>query len=160
MLLEREPANDTTAEAQRALAAFAEGSDRWLDEHGPNEALQLVTADAYRLAARCDDALRLYDPLLTGHPDALELLAARAECLFALERYEQAMALYRRLTAATVAALNDHYWQSQLRMLQILSRTGRNVHRIAPYVQQLRGRDPDLGGDRFRRELEAMERSH
>ncbi len=159
-LLEGDPAADTKAEAQRELAAFAEGTDRWLEEHGPNEALQMGTADAYRLAARCDDALRLYDHLLTGHPDALELLAARAECLFALRRYEQAMALYRRLTAATVAALNDHYWQSQLRMLQILSRTGRNVHRIAPYVQRLRGRDPELGGDRFRRELEAMERSH
>jgi len=156
--VEREPAAGSTAEAQRELAAIAEATDRWLKEHGPNEAIQRRTADAYRLAARCGDALRLYDDLLTGRPDTLEVVAARAECLFVLEQYEQAMALYRRLTAATATKLNDQYWQSQLRMLQILTRTGRNVHRIAPYVQQLRAKDPELGGDRFRREFERLER--
>ena len=158
-LVEREPAVGSTVESQRELAAIAQATDRWLNEHGPNEAIQLRTANAYRLAARCGDALRLYDDLLTGRPDTLEVVAARAECLFTLERYEQAMALYRRISAATATELDDQYWQSQLRMLQILSRTGRNVHRIAPYVQQLRVKDPELGGDRFRREFEALERS-
>ena len=157
-LVERDPEAGSTTEAQRGLAAIADATDRWLNQHGPNEAVQLRTANAYRLAGRYGDALRLYDDLPTGRPDTLEVVAARAECLFSLERYEQAMALYRRLTAATATELDDHYWQSQLRMLQILDHTGRNVHRIAPYVQQLRAKDPELGGDRFRREFESLER--
>ncbi len=147
-----------TAEALRELLPLAQAASHWIETHGGNETLQLSAADAYRLAGRCDDALRLYDALLAGHPDAMEVLFGRAECLYDLggARDEEAMGHYRRLAVATAAALGDRHWQSQLRMLQILRRTGRNTHRIAPYIQQLRGTDPDLGGERYRREFERL----
>jgi len=147
-----------TAEALRELLPLAQAASHWIEKHGPNETLQLSAADAYRLAGRCSEALRLYDALLTDHPDVLEILYGRAECLYDLggSRDEEAMAHYRRLAVATAARLDDHHWQSQLRMLQILRRTGRNTHRIAPYIQQLRSKDPELGGERYRREFERL----
>ena len=146
------------AEALRELLPLAQAASHWIETHGSNEALQLSAADAYRLAGRCNEALRLYDALLADHPDAIEVLYGRAECLYDLggSRDEEAMAHYRRLAVATAAELDDRHWQSQLRMLQILRRTGRNTHRIAPYIQQLRGKDPELGGERYRREFERL----
>jgi len=146
------------AEARRELLPLAQAASHWLEIHGRNETLQLSTADAYRLAGRCNDALRHYDELLADHPDALEVLYGRAECLYDLggARDEEAMDHYRRLAVATATALDDVHWQSQLRMLQILRRTGRNTHRIAPYIQQLRSKDPELGGARYRREFERL----
>ncbi len=138
------------------LLPLARAAKRWLDLHGDNETLQLAAADAYRLSGHLDDALGLYNELLANHPDALEVLYGRAECLFELGEYKEAMEHYRRLAFATTAALDEHYWQSQLRMLQILRRTGRNTHRIAPYVQQLRDRHPDLGGELYQRQFERL----
>ena len=161
-LIEQDRKDVATLQAQRELLPIAEAADRWLTGHGRNLSLQLAVADAYRLAGRPGDGLRLYDELLVEHANAVEALFGRAECLFALAdgRLDQAMDLYRRLAGAAAPARNVHYWQSQLRMVQILSRSGRNTHRIAPYVQQLRRTDPELGGDRFRREFERLQRKH
>ncbi len=157
-LLDQDRADVATAEALRELLPLAQAASHWIETHGLNETLQMSAADAYRLAGRFTDALQLYDELLADHPDALEVLYGRAECLYGLggSRDEEAMDHYRRLAVATAADLGDHHWQSQLRMLQILRRTGRNTHRIAPYIQQLRGKDPELGGDRYRREFERL----
>ena len=45
-------------------------------------------------------------------------------------------------------------------MLQILDRSGKNTQRIAPQIRRLRQRDPALGGDRLRREFDALETRH
>jgi tetratricopeptide (TPR) repeat protein len=146
------------AEAQQDLLPLAQAASHWMNIHGRNETLQLSAADAYRLAGRCNDALHHYDDLLADHPDAIEVLYGRAECLYSLggSRDEEAMDHYRRLAVAATNRLDEHYWQSQLRMLQILRRTGRNTHRIAPYIQQLRSKDPELGGAWYRREFERL----
>ncbi len=157
-LLDQDRTGIATSKALRELLPLAQAASHWIEMHGRNETLQLSAADAYRLAGRCNDALGLYDELLADHPDAVEVLYGRAECLYNLggSRDEEAMEHYRRLAVATAADLDDHHWQSQLRMLQILRRTGRNTHRIAPYIQQLRGKDPNLGGERYRREFERL----
>ena len=157
-LLDADRVGAATAKAMRELLPLAQAASHWIEKHGHNETLQLRAADAYRLAGRCNDALGLYDELLAAHPAALEVLYGRAECLYDLggSRDEEAMDHYRRLAVATAADLDDHHWQSQLRMLQILRRTGRNTHRIAPYIQQLRSKDPQLGGERYRREFERL----
>ena len=157
-LLDQDRADLATAEALRELLPLAQAASHWIETHGRNETLQISAADAYRLAGRFNDALQLYDELLADHPDALEILYGRAECLYGLggSRDEEAMDHYRRLAVATAADLDHHHWQSQLRMLQILRRRGHNTHRIAPYIQQLRGKDPELGGDRYRREFERL----
>ena len=61
---------------------------------------------------------------------------------------------------ATSGKGDEYYWQAQLRMLQILSRTGRNTQRIAPHIQRLRHKDATLGGERFRREFERLQSRH
>ena len=72
----------------------------------------------------------------------------------------EAMELYKRISGATAGTRGDDYWQAQLRMLQILDRTGRNTHRIAPHIERLRQKDRELGGERFRREFERLQAQH
>jgi tetratricopeptide (TPR) repeat protein len=148
------------------LLAVAGALERWLrtagDDVRDRTRLELRAADAYRSARRWRDALDLYDAVLQRQPNTLEPLLGRAECLWELgdDHLADAMQIYKRISAATAGKGNDHYWLSQLRMLQILDRTGRNTQRIAPHVQQLRQRDPELGGERFRRELERLQSKH
>jgi tetratricopeptide (TPR) repeat protein len=165
-LLRRDRIEETTALARRDLVPPAAALNRWLasaDADGTDRTgLELAAADAYLLAERRHDALRLYDGLLQRRPNALEALFGRAECLFGLgmDREAEAMDLYKRISAATAGAGGEYYWQSQLRMLQILSRTGRNTHRIAPHIQRLRQKDPQLGGERLRRQFERLQAKH
>lgn len=153
-------------QAQRELAPLARLLERWIAgadlEEGDRRPLLRRAADVYRLAGLFDDALRLYDRLLRRYPDAVELLFGRAECLFGLEdeREAEAMGLYKRIVAAGPDAGHHYYWQSQLRMLQILDRVQQNVQRIAPRISRLRLQDPELGGDRYRRKFQRLERKY
>jgi tetratricopeptide (TPR) repeat protein len=155
-----------TPDAQRDLVPVARALARWLitagDDVRDRARLELAAADAYRQAERWREALGLYDGLLSRHPNAVEVLLGRAECLFALgdDHLADAMELYKRISRATGGRGGDEYWQSQLRMLQILSRTDRNTQRIAPHIQRLRQKDPELGGERFRREFERLQAQH
>ncbi|MCH8163989.1 MAG: tetratricopeptide repeat protein [Planctomycetes bacterium] len=164
-LIEMSRDDEATQLARRELAPLADAVGRWLaldTADAPDaDGLRLRAADAYRLAERYDDALRLYDTLLLKHPNAVEALLGRAECLFGLggDQYPQAMAIYKRISSAAAEG-GDYYWQSQLRMLQILDRTNRNTRRIAPHIRRLRQRDPQLGGERFRRGFEILQNEH
>jgi tetratricopeptide (TPR) repeat protein len=159
-------ARRTVPDAQRELVPVARALERWLrtagDDARDRTRLVLAAADAYRRAEYWDEALNLYDRLLARHPHALEALLGRAECLFGLgdAHLADAMQLYKRISGATGGGGGDDYWQAQLRMLQILSRTGRNTQRIAPHIQRLRRKDPELGGVRFRREFERLQAEH
>jgi tetratricopeptide (TPR) repeat protein len=152
--------------APRDEVAVAGALARWLRTTGADvrdrARLELAAADAYRRAERFDEALGLYDGMLSRHPHALEALLGRAECLFALgdAHLGDAMQSYKRIANATAGRHDEHYWQAQLRMLQILSRTGRNTQQIAPYIQRLRRQDPQLGGERFRREFDRLQGRH
>jgi hypothetical protein len=155
-----------TQDLQRDLVPVARALVRWLrtagDEVRDRARLELAAADAYRQAELWREALGLYDGLLSRYPNAIEVLLGRAECLFALgdDHLADAMELYKRISRATDGTDGDEYWQSQLRMLQILSRTDRNTQRIAPHIQRLRQKDPELGGEHFRREFERLQSRH
>ncbi|MHC4590115.1 MAG: tetratricopeptide repeat protein, partial [Planctomycetota bacterium] len=159
-------AGRTAADGQRELVPVARALERWLQTAGEDvrdrARLQLAAADAYRRAEHWREALGLYDQLLQRHPHALQALVGRAECLFGLgeAHLAEAMQLYKRISGATGGTKGDDYWQAQLRMLQILDRTGRNTHRIAPHIERLRQKDRELGGERFRREFERLQAEH
>ncbi|MHC4413892.1 MAG: tetratricopeptide repeat protein [Planctomycetota bacterium] len=165
-LLDRGRAEAAAEKARRDLVPLAEALDRWLaGQPAPGRSatrLRLRAADAYRLGERFKDALRLYDQVARDHPDALEALFGRAECLFGQgeDHYPEAMRIYKRIIGAATEAAGESYWQSQLRMLQVLDRTRRNTGRIAPHVERLRRKDPQLGGERFRRGFEALQRKY
>jgi tetratricopeptide (TPR) repeat protein len=152
--------------ARRELLPLARQLDQWHDRYGLERhelAVGRRLADALRHSGEHDDALAWYDRLLSEHPDAMPLLLGRAECLFALgqdghdPRLAEAMTLYRRIAAAANEQGGEPFWLSQLRMLQILDRIGRNTERILPRIQQLRQRDAELGGDYFRRQFEQLQ---
>lgn len=153
--------------AHAELAPLASRLDAWMREQDRRDAaLMLQVADAYRLSDEHQSALRLYETLLQEHPSAAPLLFGKAECLYVLGtsasddgQLGEAMALYRRIVAAGVQ-LGETYWQAQLRSLQILDQTNRNTHQIAPQIQRLRLRDPELGGDRLRVEFDRLQNKH
>ncbi len=174
-------AGDEAAAAEHArteVVPLARLAWQWLSEHNPGAEesvpLQALIALSLRLGGEFADALRLYDSLLRRSPDALELLLGRAECLYSIgaaasanggemsgggasggggdeRRLGEAMLIYRRIAAAIPDTALDEYWLSQLRMLQILDKTGKNTDKIAPRIEQLRRRDASFGGAQFQR---------
>ena len=94
--------------------------------------------------------------MLAKRPNAQEAVFGQAECLFHLpgDRDAEAMIIYRRIGSAGPNGV--YYWPAQLRMLQILDRTGRNTDRIAPRIRRLRQQDSQLGGERWRRGFETL----
>ena len=52
------------------------------------------------------------------------------------------------------------FWLAELRTLQILDRTGRNLSKIAPRIERLRLEDKSLGGPRTRRGFDALQNKH
>ncbi len=134
--------------ARRDLGRLAIASGRlaearaWFDAVGglqsSDPAVLLGAADARVLAAAASDA---------ATPGDSEDLAA-------------AMAAYRRLAADRDAAGPVRWWTAQLRMLQILDRTGRNPGSIGPRIERLRLEDPGFGDPRLRRAFEALAARH
>ena len=153
--------------ARTELQPLAEALERWLGAHDPGveqaDALSQLLADCYRLAERWTEALRVYDRLARGHPDALDVLFGRAECLFHVggqDNLGEAMKLYKRISASRTDNADSYYWTSELRMLQILDQTGSNVHQIAPRIDRLQMRDAQLGGEALRRDFQRLRNAH
>jgi tetratricopeptide (TPR) repeat protein len=120
--------------------------------------LQLQIADAYRLAERHVEAMEVYEQVLREEPNLLQALFGRAETLFGQTRYEEAIADYKRISAAQLESRDTYYWQSELRMLQVLDLVNRNTQQIAPRILRLRAIDPDLGG--FQRAFAVLENKY
>ncbi len=155
--------DEAAARAASELSPVADALASWLGTPGGDEALRttvsLGVAEAWRLARRWREAEAIYADLARRTPDVLVVLAGRAECLYALGEDAASMAFYRRIATQSQEG-GPHWWQAQLRMLQVLDRTGKNTQRIAPQIRQLRQLDASLGGDRLRREFDRLERKH
>lgn len=157
--LAREKMLPLAASLEATLADPARrSSDRLLD-------LQLtrLIAEARLAAGEARQALRGFDDVLREQPDALEALLGRAEALFTLNEEEglaEAMTIYKRIASGRAAAADEAFWLSELRMLQVLDRVERRSEQIRPRIDQLRARDPALGGERFRREFERLAARH
>lgn len=121
---------------------------------------QIATMDC--LGGRFEEALAIFNRLAAAHPDTVEILFGRAECLYGLggDGLADAMAIYKRLAAGGPGIGAAYYWQSQLRMLLVLDRVGRNTDQIVPRINRLRTGDEDLGGPRFRRQFERLANKH
>lgn len=165
-LLEISLDEQAAEKATLELLPIARAIDRWLAGEGislENDALnapRLCAADGLRLSLKYSDALRLYDDLILSRPDAVEALFGQAECWINLgeSHLANAMRTYRRITAA--GEDGKYYWPSQLRMLQILDRIGRNTEKIAPRIRRLRKQDSTLGSERWRRGFEILQNKY
>jgi len=182
----RAQAQRVLAPIAQSLDAWLERQGRPGGESMRRLELAVRIADAYRLAGRIDDALRWYERLLDAQPQGVQVLYGKAECLYERgdeASLAEAMAIYRRLVTmgpgpTTVSLEGEdvsgggggsgggsggggggrmYYWAAQLRMLQILDKTGRNTDKILPRIRQLRQTDRNLGGLRFRREFERLQ---
>lgn len=120
--------------------------------------IEWLTASALLESGRCAEALATVGPVLAASPDTLEYLSAKAQALVCLgsdAQLAEAMGILKRISSGRRKALDRWFWQSETMMLEILLRVRRNTGDIAPRVAQLRLLDPQLGGERWRRRLEA-----
>lgn len=114
-------------------------------------------------AEQCVESLlraydRLREQLLASVEVDANVIRGRARALMILERYAEAVPLYRRLIAGlAVEAQPDLYWQSQLEFARCLASLHRGtpdeMARLATRIVQLRHMDPALGGSPYREAL-------
>jgi hypothetical protein len=154
-------------EAQRlasvTLLPVADLLSAWLESRGASadiDRFALPIAEAYRLSGKCDLAQQWYRQLNAAQADGAAAIIGRAECLYALgneQNLADAITLYKRIIASGRAAAGDnHYWLSQLRILQILDRANRRTEQIMPQIERLKLEDPNYGGERFRRGFDTL----
>lgn len=120
-------------------------------------AAALSHADALRLAERRSEALGVYESVLVWRENSAEAILGRSECLYAMQRWAEALPGFQRLAAARAEARDAVFWLAELRILQIFDAAQRNTDRIGPRVGRLRLIDPELGGPRLRREFAVLE---
>lgn len=129
-----------------------------LDHAGDSwAAAGLCQADALRLAGDDQAALGIYEQVLVWRENSAEAMLGRSECLFALERYADALAGYQRIAAGTTETHGPTFWLAELRTLQIFDEAQRNTDRIYPRIQRLRLIDSQFGGTRFRKPFAVLE---
>jgi hypothetical protein len=178
--------DDIAAAAEAALAAPASArqaaalaaaplDDRLLEAEaaGDRAAISRLAPIAAKLATRAADPVRAARALvLSGEPEAaLAQLdgapaspaadLARAEALYVLGRDADAFPIYRRLaeTAETSGDRSERFWRSWSRLLTIIKRqdaTRQRQPEIDREIRRLRIIDDQLGGQPYRRRLEAL----
>jgi hypothetical protein len=157
------------------LVLLATGLEAWLaatsdSSAAPPAVLAIARRELGRLAiaaGRFAEARAWFDAVgglqsadpgvLLGAADA-RVLATEADS--DAEELAAAMAAYRRLVAGREAAGPVRWWTAQLRMLQILDRTGRNTEAIGPRIERLRLDDPTFGDPRLRAAFESLAARH
>jgi hypothetical protein len=145
---------------RESAAPLADALLAWLDARsGPPPARKiLLCVEGLRRGGRPSAALETIVDLEPRYANVREFALERAECLYAVARLEdltEAIVLYRRIAAGSPEG-SPAWWLAELRQLQILRRVGRELERIGPRIARLRELDPDLGGEGFRREFEAL----
>jgi hypothetical protein len=145
---------------RESAAPLADALLAWLDARsGPPPARKvLLCVEGLRRGGRPTAALETMNGLDRRYANVREFALERAECLYAVARLEdltEAIVLYRRIAAGSPEG-SPAWWLAELRQLQILRRVGRELDRIGPRIARLRELDPDLGGEGFRREFEAV----
>lgn len=163
-LLDEDRVDEARRRARTDLLPLAEALSEWLAT-APLEAetlppLRVRLGDAFRAAGVFDRALSLYEDALRAQPGVLQAVFGRADCLFALARYEEAMIEFRRISTSRQEARDRYYWHAELRQLEILDRVNRNTQQIRPRIDRLRQVDPSLGGPRFKPTFDSLANKH
>lgn len=119
--------------------------------------------EALYFAGKHAEAQEAFNRALTsGGPggSARPVVFARAETLFALQRTEEALLLFRQLAGATSAERSPMYWRCELRTLECLEQAGKNVGEIYPRIARLRRTDAGLGGGQIAKAFADLEARH
>ncbi len=117
-------------------------------------------AEALRMGGSYDLAERELKNVVQGWPNSAQAILALAECKYQLGDSAQAMRLFTQIAKSFDDDRPWMYWQAELRMLQSLDRADRNTDRIFPYIQRLRQKDSQLGGQALARQFSELERKY
>ncbi|MEP0841890.1 MAG: tetratricopeptide repeat protein, partial [Phycisphaerae bacterium] len=169
---ERGDAAQRRSIAQEA-ALLAERLERWADGHpGRLGAVETRTVAVWRAwatleAGRPDEALELYDRAARLGPQTrpedrpldAEIRLGKAECLLEVGKPSEALPL---LAAALQQAPEDSplWWRAFTGTLRAHSALDHDRAQIVQAVRQQRRLHPAMGGPRWKRELEQLEREN
>lgn len=91
-----------------------------------------------------------------GEAMRIEVELGRAECLLRLHRPEEALPVFTRIWQ-TSPDHSPNWWRSFVGSLQAHTMLGSDSQQVLNSVQQQRALVPNLGGERWRRQLELIE---
>jgi len=145
----------------------------WSDQHagrlGEVDQLTLHVWRAWSLlhAGQASEAIELYKSCEGQGADVLpaesalrfEMKLGRAECLLALDRCDEAVALFTEVWQQS-SEHTRHWWRAYVGSLNAHTRLKHDPKQILQSIQQQRHLVPDLGGPRWRRALEEIEKSN
>jgi len=156
-------------------AKLAERLLAWARSHpermSPAETLTVMVWRAWALleAGQASEALRLYDQAaqrlaeLKNVPDApvgglqTEVRLGKAECLLAANKPAEALPAFNEMLSQ-VPEHSPNWWRAYVGTLECHTRLKSDPDQIRRSIQQQRRLFPDLGGPRWKRELERMEK--
>ncbi len=160
---------DADAKARSALM-LARQIREWAVERDPPlpsaslYAVDLQLAESYLRSGEVETALELFGRCLDldserngGLPTDQRAISGRAEALFRVGRYEEAMPLFNRIVRGTSDRPRT-WWRSLLRDLQCRTELGAEPSGILKVIRQHRVLDSSMGGPRLREQFDALER--
>ncbi len=157
-------ADDADRQALRTTLKETAGLTAQIAARGlaPPASLQKLTeVRTLRLAGDPQHAARLLEPLLAAHPDNAEVILEAGLTHLALDTPADlriaATHLNRVIQSFNEPPYPDLYWQAWLARLGITAEL-EDKGDVPLRIRQLRLRDPELGGERYRVPLERMER--
>lgn len=158
------PLAEATLAARQGLTPEESGA-----RLAPGGLVETLAARGLLRSGRPAEALALVESVLARQPDHLDALLTKAESLALLglgagpdeapneAQLATAMDILKRVAAGRREARDRAFWLAETLQLEILLGLGRSIQQIPPRVAQLRRIDPALGGEGWRRRLEAAE---
>lgn len=166
----RRAGRDEEADRKSEIAVIvAEQTRDWLRQHQPDltpaerRAMLARLADAYLSVGRAADALEVLDgetlppsdSLRTADRPALLMMLAKAEALFQLERWEEALPLFNAL-AVKLSPDDELRWRALLRDLECRAELPGSPAGIIRVIQQQKHLHPEMGGPELAKEFERL----
>ncbi len=162
-----EAAQRIAREAAQLAGTLLDWSEQRPDRVGATDrlAIRVWQAGSLRDAGRTDEALGIYEECSGADPGILpatsalrtEIRLGRAECLLELDRARDALLIFTDVWQGSPEQSPD-WWRAFVGCLKCHTRLAGDPTEILQSIRQQRHLDPDLGGPRWRRELEVLEK--
>lgn len=155
----------STGSVQKDALALVVPVSRWcVEKASSRQSADLwILASALTLAGQPLEAAPIFDRAGTENPShhaSRRDVLLRAEAMYAVGRFSDAITLFRQVAALTAQERSAWYWRSELRTLQCMAAADRNIGEIYPRIQRLRRIDPELGGGEVGAALIDLEIQH
>ncbi|UCD28725.1 MAG: tetratricopeptide repeat protein, partial [Planctomycetota bacterium] len=160
---------DIAAEAHQLAKMLIDWSEQRPQQVSPTDLLTIRTWQAWSLlnAGKPADAFSLYqtcqkigDHLLPANSTSnMEIRLGKAECLLALGKVNDALPIFMNVWQNSPEH-STPWWRSFVGCLESHNRLKKNPNQILQSIHQQKHLSPDLGGPRWKRALENIEKTN